>query len=402
MYDNRSISELVNSHQPGWALERRFYTDPSIYALELDAILFRNWFMAGHESQIPNNGDYIVARMDKESAIVVRGDDGQIRAFANVCRHRGSLVCLNDAGSVRKFVCPYHGWTYEVNGKLSAARSMPADFDKSSHSLNPVSLAIIGGLIFVCFSDNPPSLDATKRDLTEPMKMFGFDNMKVAAKKSYPIAANWKLAIENYQECYHCASAHPDYAKLHTLMLDPHMRDRIQDKMLDRLEACGLKHVETYSLDCDVPAGGSAYAYSRTALFEGYKTGSRDGEPVAPLLGNLTGYDGGASDWVFGPFTYILSYSDHHVIYVFTPVDTENCVCEVYWIVRSNAEEGTDYDVGELTWLWDTTTHADETIIVNNWKGVNSRYYKPGPFSRMERNESNFIDWIVRELKTGA
>ena len=101
--------------------------------------------MAGHESQIPNNGDYIVARMDKESAIVVRGDDGQIRAFANVCRHRGSLVCLNNAGSVRKFVCPYHGWTYDVNGKLLAARSMSADFDKSSHSLNPVSLAIIGG-----------------------------------------------------------------------------------------------------------------------------------------------------------------------------------------------------------------------------------------------------------------
>ena len=71
-------------------------------------------------------------------------------------------------------------------------------------------------------------------------------------------------------------------------------------------------------------------------------------------------------------------------------------------MVRGDAEEDTDYDVAELTWLWDTTTHADETIIVNNWKGVNSRYYRPGPFSRMERNESNFIDWIVRELKTDA
>ena len=109
---------------------------------------------------------------------------------------------------------------------------------------------------------------------------------------------------------------------------------------------------------------------------------------------------GGASDWVFGPFTYMLSYSDHHVVYVFTPVDIQNCSCEVYWIVRGDAEEGKDYDVDELTWLWDVTTHSDKAIIVNNWKGVNSRYYKPGPFSKMERSESNFIDWIVRELKT--
>jgi len=400
MHDNRSIQDLINSHQPGWALERRFYTDPAMYALELESILFKNWFMAGHESQIPNNGDFIVARMDKESAIVVRGSDGRLRAFANVCRHRGSLVCLNDAGSVSKFVCPYHGWTYDINGNLSAARSMPEDFDKSGHGLNPVSLDVIGGLIFICFSDDPPSLDATRHDLAGPMMMFGFDNLKVAAKKTYPIAANWKLAIENYQECYHCASAHPDYAKLHTLMLDPLKRDRIQDKMLGRLETCGLNDIEVYSLDCDVPAGGSAYSYSRTALFEGYKTGSRDGEALAPLLGNLTDFDGGASDWVFGPFTYMLSYSDHHVVYVFTPVDIQNCSCEVYWIVRGDAEEGKDYDVDELTWLWDVTTHSDKAIIVNNWKGVNSRYYKPGPFSKMERSESNFIDWIVRELKT--
>ncbi len=398
MYDNSSIQNLLASHQSGWSLDQRFYTDPNVYACELERILLRNWFMAGHVSQIPRSGDFIVSRMDQESAIIVRTSDGSIKAFANVCRHRGSLICLENQGSVRSLRCPYHGWTYDLDGDLIASRSMPAEWDKSEYSLKSVSIEIMGGLIFICFCDDPPSFSAAKRDLSEPMTIFGFDNMKIAAKKTYPMAANWKLAVENYQECYHCASAHPDYAKMHTLMLDTNKRDRLQKKMLSRFGACGLKDIELDFIDTHAPAGEQGYGYSRTALFEGYKTGSRNGEPLAPLLGQLTGWDGGASDWSFGPFTYILSYSDHQVAYVFTPVDAMNCQCEVYWMVRSDAEEGRDYIIDDLIWLWDVTTQADEKIIVNNWAGVKSRYYSPGPFSGMEDMESRYIDWIVREL----
>ena len=101
--------------------------------------------MAGHVSQIPQAGDYVVTRLDQESAIIVRGDDGEIRAFANVCRHRGSLICLDDSGSVRQFQCPYHGWMYNTAGELTAARSMPADFDKSAFGLHRVPLEIVCG-----------------------------------------------------------------------------------------------------------------------------------------------------------------------------------------------------------------------------------------------------------------
>ena len=340
-----------------------------------------------------------MSRIDQESAIVVRGSDGEVRAFANVCRHRGSLICLEASGSVRKFECPYHGWMYDIDGNLTAARSMPEGFDKSTHGLHSIPVEVIGGMIFICFGDNPPSFDSARRDLTAPLKMFGFDNLKLAAKKTYAIPANWKLAIENYQECYHCATSHADYARMHTLMLDPDRRDRIQGKMLERMESCGLQQLEIDALNTDTPGGQASYCYSRTALFEGYKTGSRNGQPVAPLLGELTGWDGGASDWVFGPFTYVLSYSDHHIIYVFSPTDARNCQCEVYWLVRGDAVEGKDYEVDELTWLWDVTTQADETIIVNNWTGVNSRYYEPGPFSKMERAEREYTEWVVRELK---
>ncbi|HUD97845.1 MAG TPA: SRPBCC family protein, partial [Woeseiaceae bacterium] len=140
------------------------------------------------------------------------------------------------------------------------------------------------------------------------------------------------------------------------------------------------------------------YGYSRTALFEGYKTGSRDGSPIAPLLGKLKDYDGGASDFTFGPFSFLLAYSDHVVGYVFKPVDHGHCACEITWFVRSDAVEGKDFDMEELMWLWDITTYADETIIVNNWKGVNSRYYRPGPFSRMERMENRYVEWILQQL----
>jgi Rieske 2Fe-2S family protein len=265
--------------------------------------------------------------------------------------------------------------------------------------LHKVSVESVHGLLFICFSDNPPSLAGARRDLAEPLAMFDFENLKVAAHKTYPIAANWKLAIENYQECYHCATAHPEYAKMHTLMLSRKKRKRAASRMFEKMPACGLKKIEMDYCDIAARPGEFGFAYSRSALFEGYKTGSRDGEPLAPLLGNLTDYDGGASDITFGPFSFLLAYSDHVVGYVFTPIDATNCQCQIYWMVRGDAVEGKDYDVGELMWLWDITTLADVTIIANNWKGVNSKYYQPGPFADMEAVEQRFIDWVLQELR---
>ncbi|MBT8098464.1 MAG: aromatic ring-hydroxylating dioxygenase subunit alpha [Gammaproteobacteria bacterium] len=399
MQDTNSVADLIANHQPGFALEQRFYTDPDIYALELERIFARNWILAGHQSELTKPGDFKRVDVASESAIVVRGSDGELKAFANVCRHRGSLVCLEPRGQAKKFTCPYHGWMYDIDGRLTAARNMPDSFDKSRFGLNPVSVDTIHGLMFISFSDDPPSLEGAKRDMAEPLAMFGFENLKVAACKEYDIEANWKLAIENYQECYHCASAHPDYARMHTLMLDREKRKRVQQHMKDNMPACGMRDIMIDFIDTAARPGEIGYGYSRTALFEGYKTGSKDGEPVAPLLGELKGYDGGASDISFGACSFLLAYSDHVVAYVFTPIDQFNSRCVVYWLVRNDAVEGTDYQLDELTWLWDVTTKADKTIIVNNWKGVQSRFYRPGPFSGMERAERIYVDWVLQELQ---
>ena len=132
---------------------------------------------------------------------------------------------------------------------------------------------------------------------------------------------------------------------MHTLMLDGKKRERVQAHMLENMSACGLKNIEIDRIYAKARSGEMGFAYSRTALFEGYKTGSRGGDPLAPLLGKLIGYDGGASDINFGPLNYFLVYSDHAVGYVFTPVDKTHCQCELFWLVRGDAVEGKSFFV---------------------------------------------------------
>lgn len=396
---DQSVEELIANQKPGYSLDQRFYTDPDIYELEVEKIINRNWILAGHVSQLPETGDFKVLNVGQESAIIVRGSDGNLKAFANVCRHRGSLVCLEREGHVEKFQCPYHGWMYDIDGNLTAARNMSEDFDSTSHGLKSVSYGEIHGLMFIAFCDNPPSLEGAIRDLEEPMGMYDFANLKLAAQKNYHIPANWKLSIENYQECYHCATSHPEYALMHTMMLGDDQRERASKHMYEKMDACGIRDFTIDHVDSAARPGEIGFGYARTAMFSKYKTGSKGGGPVAPLLGSIKGYDGGQSDLSFGPFSFLLAYNDHVVCYVFTPIDHNNSSCEIYWLVRGDAEEGKDYDVDELTWLWDVTTHADKRIVVDNSKGVHSKYYEPGPFSEMEDLEQIYVEWILSELQ---
>jgi phenylpropionate dioxygenase-like ring-hydroxylating dioxygenase large terminal subunit len=124
-------------------------------------------------------------------------------------------------------------------------------------------------------------------------------------------------------------------------------------------------------------------------------TGSADGKSVAPLLGDIKDYDGGATDIQVGPVTFGLAYCDHVVLYRFTPLSVDSTDCDITWLVKGSAVEGQDYDTKQLTWLWDVTTVADQHIIERNQAGVNSRFYEPGPYSKMEDFTQKFVDWYV-------
>ena len=398
-----TIRELLNNQQEDWSLDQRFYKDTSIFDLEKHNIFYNSWIFIGHESQIPNKGDFFVYKLLDEEIIVLRNKENKVKAFFNVCRHRGSRVCLEEKGNTSRFSCPYHSWTYNLDGKLLAAKSLREGIDKSKLGLHPCNIESASGMLLINLSDNPQSLKNLQSDLKEPFEMFGFKDLKVAAHKNYPIASNWKLAVENYQECYHCAPAHPEYSLSHSLKIEDEPGfDEAQEKMMNNLESCGLKDIEVNKDFSNKDPDQEQYAYSRYALFDGYMTGSKDGKPLAPLLGNIKEFNQGCSDFNIGPVSYFLAYCDHIVGYIFTPTSQDQCQCDIYWLVNKDAKENKDYDKEKLMWLWDVTTYADETIIVNNQKGVNSIKYQSGPYTDKEQSTRRFIKWYLSELKSHA
>ena len=398
-----TIKELLNNQQEDWSLDQKFYKDTSIFDLEKHNIFYNSWIFIGHESQIPNKGDFFVYKLLDEEIIVLRNKENKVKAFFNVCRHRGSRVCLEEKGNTSRFSCPYHSWTYNLDGKLLAAKSLREGIDKSKLGLHPCNIESASGMLLINLSDNPQSLKNLQSDLKEPFEMFGFKDLKVAAHKNYPIASNWKLAVENYQECYHSAPAHPEYSLSHSLKIEDEPGfDEAQEKMMNNLESCGLKDIEVNKDFSNKDPDQEQYAYSRYALFDGYMTGSKDGKPLAPLLGDIKEFNQGCSDFNIGPVSYFLAYCDHIVGYIFTPTSQDQCQCDIYWLVNKDAKENKDYDKEKLMWLWDVTTYADETIIVNNQKGVNSIKYQSGPYTDKEQSTRRFIKWYLSELKSHA
>ncbi|NVO56239.1 aromatic ring-hydroxylating dioxygenase subunit alpha [Rhodobacteraceae bacterium B1Z28] len=378
-----NLNELVGQHTPGYALPREFYTSEAVFDRDIADVWNRNWIWVGHESQIPEPGDYFLFDYGPESLIIVRDRNGDVRAHLNVCRHRGSRVCVEGAGKARVFVCPYHAWTYELSGELRAGREMGPDFNPEDWGLKPAHVQIFQGLILVCPSAEAPPMDQALGQLAPLTAPFGFEDLKVVHTANYPVPANWKLAVENYLECYHCAPAHQEYSRSHTLK-SPQQMEALLPAMYERAVAAGLPNQVLDLTGEHALSPGSEVYYRRYPLYEGFKTGSKMGEPLAPLLGNLTDYDGGATDIVLGILNYFLIYSDHVVGYRFVPRTIQETDIQVVWMVRKDAEEGRDYNSEDLTWLWHVTSQDDERIIRHNQAGVNSHFFEPGPLADME------------------
>jgi phenylpropionate dioxygenase-like ring-hydroxylating dioxygenase large terminal subunit len=393
------ISDLLSNQTKGFSLQQKFYKDPGIYQQEMDRIFMKSWLYAGHVSQIKNVGEYFLYEMDTESVIIIREDKDTVNALMNVCRHRGSRVCLQASGTQKLLACPYHGWTYERSGALRGANHTYPDFDKSGYALKTVNLKIFHGMIFINFDKDPISFDAIEKDLDECLIPYCLDKTKIAHKQSYPIKSNWKLAVENYCECYHCVPSHPEYAEAHGRSFPEEEMQGLLKQVMEKGEKIGLSNSSINYDWLDSGGVGIDRSYDRYPLLKGFVTGSRGGKPLAPLLGDIKGYDGGTADMHIGPITFYLAYCDHVVIYHFKPLTLDTADCEITWLVNERAEEGKDYSLKELIWLWDVTTIADKCIIENNQKGVNSRFYQPGPFTKMEEFEQGFVDWYVDLMK---
>ena len=338
-----------------------------------------------------------------ESIILVRGRDGEIRALANVCRHRGSRLCTAPAGRVAAFVCPYHAWTYGLDGRLRSRRAMPADFDPARYGLKALRCEVFHGMIFINLDATAPELAAGLKAVNAGYEIYDLANTKVACRETYAVAANWKLAVENFMECYHCAPAHNEYARCHALQS---VEDNAALRPAMLAEAARLGYYTATVGESDKGAADKGAAdkaavqcyYARNALYAPVVTGSRDGKPLAPLLGRIGDYGGGVADVQIGPVSFGLLYADYAVLYGFAPRGVQATDMEITWLVNADAEQGRDYDLDQLTWLWRVTSEADKKIIADNQKGVNSRFYEPGPLSEMEEFTAGFIQWYLAQI----
>ncbi len=393
------FKELISKYQGSQSLPRQFYTSETVYKMDIQHYWNHSWIWVGHINQIPNIGDFFLFDYGYESVIIARDKNGSVNAFLNVCRHRGSRVCIEKSGNTRLFVCPYHAWTYELNGSLRAAREMEDNFNTAEYSLRKVNLRIFHGLIFICVADNPPNIDEGLLQLEPLVEPFEFENLKIVHSSNYPVAANWKLALENYMECYHCAPAHLEYSRSHSLKDPSSANIELKNCMLKKSMDVGLSGEELHINLLESNNVEMDFYFSRYPLFQGYKTGSKSGEKVAPLLGRLKDFDGGTSDIQIGILNNFLSYSDHVIGYRFIPRSLQITDIEVIWMVREDAEEGKDYNLEDLTWLWHCTSQDDERIIALNQKGVNSNHYVPGPLSNMEWGIKAFHAGYLKQLE---
>ena len=397
--NQQDLNQLIDRQKKGYALENDFYAGPEIYQRDIERIFMRVWLYAGHQSEIPNPGDFFLYEVAGESVIISHGVDGEIRAMMNVCRHRGSHVCWEKQGNSKRFTCPYHGWTYGTDGQLVAAAHMHEGFDKSSHGLKQLHIRVFFGMIFINFAAEPSSFDVIENDLAPFLKPFRLDQAKVAHRQSYPMKSNWKLAVENYKECYHCAPAHMEYARAHSLALPQEKWQAELDAMIAKMPSCGLHYGEMNHSYTQGAEFGADRAFEHYPLLRGYVTGSKDGKQLAPLLGDITDFDGGAHDFKIGPVLFALAYCDHVMLYSFKPISQDYADCDITWLVRGDAVEGKDYNKADLIWLWDVTTHADKAIIEHNQAGVRSRMFEPGPFSTFEGATQRWVEWYLESIR---
>lgn len=347
------------------SLPREFYLSPEVFRADLEHVWTKQWLLAGHISRLPKVGSYYTYEMADESVVIVRSGEAEVQAFYNTCRHRGFRICeAGSSGKVRRINCPYHAWSYGLDGKLLAAPTHTdgESFDFDSFGLHPVQVDVWQGFIFISLAEEPLApIETELAPANESFEAMGASRMKIAASIEYPCAANWKLLMENILECYHCAPSHPELCKVLDLA-DMH------------------SHHQEWDPD-------QSYMHSWMPLQSGLDSLTRDGQVVVKkLLGSFSegtaAPSGFATGFVFQPTgTFAEFYKDHGITATVLPVSPTQSRLLVDWFVHEDAEEGVDYTTDTLIDLWHITTKQDIALADGQHLGVLSAKYQPGPNS---------------------
>jgi phenylpropionate dioxygenase-like ring-hydroxylating dioxygenase large terminal subunit len=394
-----TLRALISRQRPGYSLEQAFYTSPEIYQIERRGWLAQQWFLVGHSSEVRQPGAYLVRDVLGESLIVVRDEKGELRAFYNVCRHRGSRVCDHD-GKASQLVCPYHAWSYRLDGSLRSAPSLPDGTDVSELALKSVPLGEVGGLILVSLKGERATLDAMRREFEPGLEFHGIPEARIVARRGYPTSGNWKLVLENFIECYHCFPAHPEYCRVmkhvDTVAREVPGAAEAWRGVVDTWLAASAVPDSPLSVNPS-PLKSAVCSSMRGPIGGGRRTQSEDGNPVAPLMGRLSRFDGGVSNFRCEPFVFFAALNDHAVMFRFSPIAAELTDVEITWLASGDADSA-QIDVERMIWLWDVTTRQDKALIERNAAGIRSRSYAPGPYTTLEVLPARFVARYLAEL----
>ncbi len=337
-------------------LPQRYFVSSEIFADEREKIFSAQWILVGHQSQIGKAGDYLVQEVAGESLIIARDKSGEVRGFYNVCRHRGTRLCEDKDGHLSAIQCPYHAWTYALDGRLIGAPHMDdvPGFEKANYSLHAVNLAVWEGFIFVNLAHSPPPLEEAFAPLSGKFSHSNLRQLRSAKRIDYDVQANWKLIFENYSECYHCPGVHPMLSKV-----SPY--DSAQNDL------------------CEGPFLGGFMSIAKGASL------TMSGNACALPVGDIKSEDHHRVFYysIF-PNMLLSMHPDYVMVHQLWPQSPQRTLILCDWFFHPNAFNRADFRPNDAIEFWDVTNKQDWHVCELSQQGIASRAYEPGPYSTRE------------------
>ena len=357
------LQKLERGLPAGW------YRDPVHYERELEAFWYSRWIGACREEEVPGPGDWKVCKLGTQSVFILRNSNRKLKAFHNVCRHRGSILCTTESGKFarERIVCPYHSWTYDLAGKLVATpRRLPTpDFDMKNFSLYPVALKTWAGFIFFCLSDQPPRFNKPTM-----FKNHRIENLQIGKRIVADVKANWKLLAENFSECFHCPPVHPELCRIVTAYQEA--------------GAWGLRGKE-----------------AKPEFKPGAATLTMDGSArIPPFRGlNKTERQTIYVPWMLPPNLFLNVQPDYVNSHLMFPTGPESVRIVYDWLFEpGHMPRGAD--LKHYTALWEVTNRQDARNCEWQQQGIQSREFKHGHYVPQEFDCHRFAQWIRKGLRS--
>ena len=351
-------------------LPARAYHDQDIFDFEIESFFAGGWVSVGREEDVLKPGQYFLVPVAGENIIIARGNDGQLRGFYNVCRHRGSTILEDECGTVARFQCPYHAWIYDLEGKLKRPRhtELLEDFDPADWGLVPVRVAAWQGIVYVDLSGKAAPLLDFLGDIVPEVERFDLGALRRVQRIDYDVAANWKALVENFQECYHCPGVHPQ-----------------------------LNRITPYNMGDYLPSSGASMNSYMEVLpqFETLSmTGAADGR--GPIAG-MTDEDAKRVYYsVIWPNQLYSLHPDYLMLHWVTPLAPGRTLVRCEWYFDPAEMAKPDFNPTEAIEFWDLTNRQDWHVCELQQQGTKSRAYTPGRYSAIESSVHGF-DLLVAD-----